>query len=95
MTNLSLSMHMKHRKTSERDSTAAESASCELATELFEVTMSSSLEVSATELGAAIVVTEDPCKIPSKTNERNTKIHDENCFIYILYKQKSFPVYLV
>ena len=89
-------MQIKHRKTSERDSTAAESASCELAAEPFEVTMSSSLEVSATELGAAIEVTEDPCKIPSKTNERNTnKINDENCFIYILYKQKSFPVYLI
>jgi hypothetical protein len=68
-------MQMKQRKTSERDSTAAESASCELTAELFEVTRSSSLEVRATELGADIEVTDEPCKIPSKTNQQITKIH--------------------
>jgi hypothetical protein len=73
LANLSLSMQMKHRKTSESDSTAAESASCEFTAELFEVTKSSSLEVSAAEFGAAIEVTVDPCNIPSKTGEKTWK----------------------
>jgi len=56
--NLSLSMQMKHRKTSESDSTAAESAKC----------------VDAAELTSSVVVDVDdelttlvPCKMPSKT----------------------------
>ena len=69
---------MKHRKTSESDSTAAESASCEFAAELFDVTTSSQDDdviPMTSRLFPDNDVTVVPCNIPSNTRTQSNQIY--------------------